>query len=330
MNSQDAARFQDMGILPTQASSGAAQVDLLALAMLIFCALVLLAVFGLVLWFSWRYRAGSSVKRKPLSSERKQTAMEMIWAGGLFIVFMGFFYWGVDVYVQMYQQPDEDLTIEVVGKQWMWKLEHPNGAREIDTLHVPVNRKVRLNINSQDVIHSFYVPAFRIKKDAVPGMTTSIWFEPTEIGTYHLFCAEYCGTNHSHMRGQVIVMSQQDYSDWLTANGHEQTAALDGAQLFRTYGCSGCHIGSSVVDAPVLAGIYGRVVPLADGTTIIADEAYIRDSILHPHKDIVAGYKPVMPSFEGRMSEADLQKIIAYIRSLEPGDWQLERHGGNP
>src|SRR5699024_1851157 len=135
MNSQDAARFQDMGILPTQASSGAAQVDLLALAMLIFCALVLLAVFGLVLWFSWRYRAGSSVKRKPLSSERKQTAMEMIWAGGLFIVFMGFFYWGVDVYVQMYQQPDEDLTIEVVGKQWMWKLEHPNGAREIDTLH---------------------------------------------------------------------------------------------------------------------------------------------------------------------------------------------------
>src|SRR5699024_8722236 len=220
------------------------------------------------------------VRRKALVSERRQTAVEIGWSVVLFACFLVFFVWGTDVYINMYRSPGQALTIHVVGKQWMWKVEHPNGAREIDTLHVPVGRKVRLDITSMDVIHSFYVPAFRIKKDAVPGMTTSIWFTPTEIGRYHLFCAEYCGTDHSHMRGKVIVMSQENYSAWLVAHGHDQTPAVSGRQLFRTYGCSGCHMGSSVVAAPKLAGIYGRAVPLANGSTIIADEAYIRDSIL--------------------------------------------------
>ncbi len=325
--------FQELGgsypIFPAEASTGAAHVDLLAAAMLAFCVILVFAVIVLISWYGWRYRAGSSVKRRPLMSERKQTIAEIIWACVLFGFFMVFFFWGADVYIGLYRQPDEDLTINVVAKQWMWKMEHANGAREINTLHVPVDREVRVNLNSQDVIHSFYVPVFRLKKDAVPGMTTTIWFKATEVGTYHLFCAEYCGTNHSHMDGKIIVMSQADYGDWLAAHGHEQTPAQRGKALFRTYGCSGCHMGSSVVDAPDLAGIYGRPQPLSDGTTVIADEAYIRDSILQPRKDIVAGFQPVMPSFAGRISGADLQSIIAYIRSLQPGDWKYERQEGS-
>lgn len=332
MNNQGGTYFQELSnwvfAIPPQASVGALEVDWLALGLLVFCAVLVGAVVVLMAVFCYRYRAGSKVKRNPLPPESHETRIEFIWSIGLFAFFMVFFVWGATVYLHMYRAPDEALTIKVVGKQWMWKVQHPNGAREIDTLHVPVNRQVRLEITSQDVIHSFFVPAFRLKHDAVPGLVESVGFKATEIGTYHLFCAEYCGTNHSRMRGKVIVMSQEGYSAWLAAHGHEQTPAVAGKQLFRTYGCSGCHMGSAVVDAPKLAGIYGRAVPLADGTTIMVDEAYLRDSILRPRKHIAAGYAPIMPSFAGRISDGDLQKIIAYIRSLEPGDW-LEQELGD-
>ncbi len=322
---QDAG--QPFSIVPPQASTSAAQVDLLGLGLLIFCVAVTMVVVGLVLFFGIRYRAGSRVQRKSPAGHAMQLQMEVIWAVALFVVFMGFFYWGTAVYLNLYRVPEDALTIDVVGKQWMWKFEHPNGAREINTLHVPTGRKVRLDITSQDVIHSFYIPAFRIKHDAVPGLESDLWFEATQVGVYRMFCAEYCGTEHSYMRGRVVVMTPEDYSDWLAANGHEQTPALSGKQLFMTYGCSGCHMGKAAVDAPKLAGIYGRQVPLADGTTVIADEAYIRDSILLPDKQIVAGYQPIMPSYAGQMSEGDLQKIIAYIRSLDADDWLSQTTG---
>lgn len=331
MNNQAGSYFQNtgdwLGVLPPQASTSAYQYDLLGAAMLAFCTVVVVILIVLTARYCYRFRAGSNVTRKSLPSERRETVVEIAWAVVLYGCFLVFFVWGADVYVNMYRPPEQALVIKVVAKQWMWKAEHPSGAREIDTLHVPVGRKVRLDMTSMDVIHSFYVPAFRLKKDVVPGMTTSIWFKATEVGTYHLFCAEYCGTNHSRMRGRVIVMTPEAYSAWTAAHGHEQKPALAGKQLFMTYGCSGCHMGSSVVDAPKLAGIYGRAVPLANGTTTVADEAYIRDSILRPQKHIAAGYAPIMPDFSGRISDAELQKIVAYIRSLEPDDWLKQELG---
>ena len=319
----------DKGLMlwPTQASVGAGQVDLLNFALLGVCALITLIVLGLVLYFSIRYRRGSKARRAPLISEHREHRWELATAGLMLVLFMGLFVWGVKVYVDMYQGPADALTIKVVGKQWMWKLQHPDGTREINTLHVPTGRDIKLDITSQDVIHSFYVPAFRLKRDAVPGAHRSAWFHATEPGEYRLFCAEYCGTDHSRMRGRVVVMTPANYQAWLARDGSARQAGPSinkGKALFSSYGCAGCHRGKTAVRAPSLAGIYGRPVPLANGDTVIADEGYLRDSVLQPQKQVVGGYTPIMPSFAGRISEADLQQIIAYIKSLEPGDWAQE------
>ncbi|HVV01104.1 MAG TPA: c-type cytochrome, partial [Verrucomicrobiae bacterium] len=190
------------------------------------------------------------------------------------------------------------------------------GNREIDELHVPVGRVIKLNLASQDVIHSFFLPAFRVKKDVIPGYYTKEWFEPTRVGTYHIFCAEYCGTQHSGMIGKVIVMNPADYQKWLEAGRPASTLAESGERLFRNLGCSGCHMGSSVVRAPPLEGIFGKPVPLQSGQVVIADDSYIRDSIMLPLAQIAAGYQPVMPSYQGRVSEEEVLQIIAYIKSL--------------
>jgi cytochrome c oxidase subunit 2 len=198
----------------------------------------------------------------------------------------------------------------------MWKTRQPNGVQEIDALHVPVNQPVVVYLNSQDVIHSFYVPAFRVKQDAVPGRTTRVWFTATKPGRYHLFCAEYCGTEHSHMTGSIVVMEPERFAAWLEEQGSGESLARSGENLFRALGCSGCHGESSRVRAPDLAGVYGRPVALANQQTVLADERYIRDSILQPKKQVAAGYAPVMPSFDGLIDEAELQMIVAYIKSL--------------
>src|SRR5581483_5283829 len=214
--------------------------------------------------------------------------------------------------------PPDAMEVFVVAKQWMWKLQHPGGQREIDELHVPRGRAVKLVMTSQDVIHSFYVPAFRLKQDVLPGRYTEMWFVATTAGRFHLFCAEYCGTDHAHMGGDVVVMEPAAFDQWLNEHRGAADMATRGEMLFRQYGCSGCHGQNATVHAPNLAGIFGKPVPLSDGTTVIADERYIRDSILLPRKEVAAGYPPIMPSFAGQIEEDDILDLIAYVKSLAP------------
>jgi cytochrome c oxidase subunit 2 len=217
------------------------------------------------------------------------------------------------------------MQIFIVGKQWMWKAQHPGGQREINELHVPAGQNVRLVLASQDVIHSFFVPALRIKQDVVPGRYETMWFRAETPGRYHLFCAEYCGTDHAHMGGWVTVMNPRDYGNWLQGQGGQTSLADQGQQLYRRYGCSGCHEPGGTVRAPPLEGVFGSPVPLSDGSVTIADEKYIRDSILDPKAQVAAGYQPVMPTFAGQISEDDLAKLVAYIESIGPSGGRAAR-----
>jgi cytochrome c oxidase subunit 2 len=300
-------------LFPPQASTTARQVDLLYFALLGICGIVLVGLLLVMLLFLFKYRRGKPARRA--RSPLPTTPFELTWTFIPLLIFMGFFTWGAVVYNDQQTIPPGALEINVVGKQWMWKLQHPTGQREINELHVPVGQVVKLILASQDVIHSFYIPAFRIKQDVVPGRFTTEWFKATKPGIYHIFCAEYCGKDHSRMRGQVIVMDPAAYQDWLT-RGKEAPLAQAGESLFRSLGCSGCHVGSAVVRAPPLQGLYGHAVPLQSGRVILADEAYLRDSILQPERDIAAGYQPVMPTYQNRISEEDLFLLIAYLKSL--------------
>jgi cytochrome c oxidase subunit 2 len=224
--------------------------------------------------------------------------------------------WGANVFFEIYKTPQGELTVFVVAKQWMWKVQHAGGQTEINALHIPVNRPMRLVMASQDVIHSFFIPALRLKHDVVPGRFQDVEIEAKRPGHYHLFCAEYCGTDHSGMTGEIVAMEAPDYAAWLRQQGPGTPLAQEGGALFRELGCSGCHGTGSKVRAPLLEGLYGKPVPLADGSTVIADDKYIRDSILLPRSQIAAGYDAVMPSFEGKISEDQLLRLVTYIKSL--------------
>lgn len=299
---------------PTEASQVARQVDHLYLAMICLSALTIIAVFGPMIYFLFKYRRGNKADRRPVRFA--ENTIEITWTVIPTIVFIGLFAWGADVYWTIERPPSEAMEIDVVGKQWMWKIQHPEGNREINELHVPLGRNIKLVLASQDVIHSFFLPEFRIKQDVVPGRYRELWFKADKLGTFHLFCSEYCGTHHSQMHGSVIVMTPDDYQKWLTQGAPGPTMAQEGENLFREFGCSGCHVNSTAVRAPPLEGVFGHPVPLQTGQIVIADEGYIRDSILLPAKDIVAGYTNDMPSFQGHVSEEDLLKLIAYIRSI--------------
>ena len=317
----------DFPLFPEQAASFAGRVDALMLAELgvVLCFTVLILV--LILGFAIRYRRGNRVDRsRPLLHSR---TLEALWIGIPLVLSIGMFVGATEVFFEMYTPPGDAATVYVLGKQWMWKLQHPEGRREINELHVPLGRPVKLVMTSQDVIHSFYVPAFRTKQDVLPGRYTTLWFEPTKVGAYHLFCAEYCGTNHSAMRGTVYVMDPADYERWLSGDVSRSSMAQEGERLFVQYHCAGCHGQSQVVQAPRLEGIYGRPVPIQEGGSetihfVTADDRYIRDSILMPQAQVVAGYKPVMPSFAEQFSdrEEDLLKILEYIRSIGPREAQ--------
>jgi len=229
---------------------------------------------------------------------------------------MGLFGWAAELYFHEERVPSGAMELSAVGKQWMWKVQHPEGNREINELHVPLGRDVKITLASQDVIHSFFLPAFRIKRDVIPGYYTTEWFRGTRLGEYHLFCAEYCGTKHSAMVGKVIVMAPAAYEQWLAAGRPDSTLSQAGERRFRELGCSGCHVGNSIVRAPPLEGIYGKPVPLEGGGFALADEGYLRDSILLPNSKIVAGYQPLMPTFQGKVSEEELLELVAYIKSL--------------
>lgn len=309
-------------LFPDEASELARQTDYLYWALLCLSAVVLIVVFGPMIYFIFKYRRGRTADRSPV--HLPEMKIEITWTVIPIIIFTGLFAWGANVYWAQERPPDGAMEINVVGKQWMWKIQHPEGNREINELHVPVGRLVKVTLASQDVIHSFYLPEFRIKQDVVPGRYTTLWFKANRTGTFHLFCSEYCGAQHSLMRGRIIVMTPAAYQRWLMNGEPAGSLVESGARLFREYGCSGCHVNSTTVRAPPLTGLYGRPVPLQSGQVVFADEAYLRDSILLPAKDIAGGYTNDMPSFQGRISEDDLFQIIAYLKSLgeattEPG-----------
>ena len=308
--------MQGFPIWPARAGAYAGTLDFLYICLLVLAFLTAGLVIFLLIFFATKYRHGSNAVRG--GPTIKTWRWEVAWTTASLLIFFGLAVWGASIYLKLYNPPPDALQIFVVGKQWMWKAQHPGGQREINELHVPADQDVRLVLASQDVIHSFYIPALRIKQDAVPGRYETMWFRADKVGRYHLFCAEYCGTDHAHMGGWLTVMRPRDYGDWLRSQGGQQTLAMQGQQLFRRYGCSGCHEPGGTVRAPQLEGVFGSPVPLSDGSVVIADEHYIRDSILNPKAQVAAGYQPVMPTFDGQISEDDLAKLVAYIESIGP------------
>jgi cytochrome c oxidase subunit 2 len=306
----------------TAATSNAPEVDHLIFALVLISCAVLALVFGLMLLYMFKYRAGSNVDRGQPGA--KTWRVEAAWTSATLVAFFGLFIWGADLYVRLFQPPPDALKIYVIGKQWMWKVEHLGGQREINAVHVPVGMPVQLVMTSEDVIHDFSVPAFRIKHDVLPGRYETLWFRADVPGTYRMFCTQFCGTDHAKMIGEVVVLPRPEYQRWLEHSDVGETLAASGKILFMRYGCSGCHGGNGVggdesgstVRAPRLVGLYGSPVTLTDGRIVTADERYLRDCILTPDRERVAGYAPVMPSFAGEISEEDLVKIITYLKSL--------------
>jgi len=244
--------------------------------------------------------------------------LEAAWMIVPLILAMMMFGWGAGIYVNYRHTPKDTLDIYVIGKQWMWKAQQPNGLREINELHVPVGRNIRLTLASEDVIHDFFVPAFRVKMDVVPGHYNTMWFRPTKAGKYHFFCSQYCGTNHAIMGGWVTVMEPAEYAAWLSGSTDASlNPVAAGEKLFAEKACITCHIAGGTGRAPSLNGVYGANVLLADGSTVVADDSYIRESILQPNAKIVAGYQPLMPTFQGQLTEEQVLALAAYIKSLQ-------------
>jgi cytochrome c oxidase subunit 2 len=303
-------------LLPEQASTQAPIIDGVYLLLTGVSAAIVALVVGLILTLSLRYRRGTSAARGPLR-ELVAREFEITWTAATFFLFFFLFWFTASAQFTTLVPPRDAMEVHVTGKQWMWKTQHGNGAREINTLHVPVNVPVRVVLTSEDVIHSFFVPAFRVKRDVLPGRYLETWFKATKTGTFHLFCTQFCGTQHSRMVGSVVVMPQDEFAKWLRAQPQADDIAKEGAALFVSLGCAGCHEGNSTVRAPGLAGVYGGPVQLSDGRSVVADDAYIRDSILQPGKEIVAGFQNQMPSFNGLVDDSEILRLTAYIRSLK-------------
>ena len=302
-------------LVPQRASSMAGAVDHVFFTVLGITGVTALAVTATIIVLCIRFRRGSRAERSPPPTRHR--GLELAWTILPLLVFLGIFLWAAKVYSDFFRVPPDAIPIFVVARQWMWQAQHDNGRREIDELHLALGQPVRLLMTSQDVIHSFYVPAFRLKRDVVPGRYQTLWFTPTELGEFYLLCAEYCGTEHARMRGRIIVLSPSEYARWLAASQPAPGMAARGAELYRQHGCSGCHDPPSTVHAPRLAGLYGRQVHLQDGRTVVADEAYLRDSILQPGKEVVAGFASIMPSYQGQIGEDELLQLLAYLQSLK-------------
>jgi cytochrome c oxidase subunit 2 len=299
---------------PPQASAYSAEVDRLGIGFTLLVVALSAPVFALTIAFAIRYRRGKPANRRhPVN---RNVWLETSWAIVPFCLILYFFVWSTGLFVDLRSPPADALDIAVVAKQWMWKFEHPGGQREIDELHVPAGQDVKLTMASQDVIHSLFLPALRLKQDAVPGRYTTLWFNADRPGVYQLACAEFCGADHSEMVGRFVVMDPADYARWLDMSDVDGSSAAQGAALFRAHGCGGCHGEGSSVRAPPLEGLYGRMIPLSDGSVVRADEQYIRDSILLPQKQVAAGYEPVMPTFRNVLDEDDLFRVVAYLKSL--------------
>jgi cytochrome c oxidase subunit 2 len=303
-------------IFPPRAATSSIQVDALYMFLLAVSGVMTVLIFFFVVFFAFKYRRkkGDPMPRAIHGS----LPLEIAWSVIPLMIMMIMFAWGTKLYFEYYTPPKETLDVYVTGKQWMWKVQYPDGQREINELHVPTGRPVKLILASEDVIHSFYIPAFRLKHDVVPGSYQTYWFEATKPGRYHIFCAEYCGTNHSRMTGWVTVMDPVAYGNWL-AGSATGSMAEQGAKLFEQYGCVTCHVLDSQGRCPTLRYVFGHPVVLDDGRTVMADEAYIRESILNPNAKIVKGYhRDIMPVFQGQIGEDGLLQLVAFIKSLAP------------
>ena len=305
-------------LVPDSASTFSWKVDALYFYLSGVTLFFTLLISAVLIFFVIRYRRRTPYEiPRPIAGSHK---LETLWTIIPFVIAMTMFAWGARLYFEQYKPPQNAIEVYVVGKQWMWKLQHATGQREINELHVPVGRKIKLIMTSEDVIHDFFVPAFRTKTDVVPGRYTTLWFEATKPGKYHLFCAEYCGMNHSGMTGSVIVMEPREFDNWLSGNTGSTTPAVAGQQLFQTLGCVSCHGANGEGGrGPTLAGLFRREQQLEGGQKVIADEAYIKESITNPQAKIVAGFGPIMPTFQGQVTEDQLIQLIAFIKSLPGG-----------
>lgn len=302
--------------MPEQASNFAFEVDLFYLFLIALTTFFTIGIAAAATYFLIRYRRRSQGE----IPEQIEGAMklEITWTVIPFLISMFIFAWGAKLYYQMYTDPQDALEIFVTGKQWMWRAQHPDGQREINELHLPLGRRVKLTMTSEDVIHSYYIPAFRTKTDVVPGRYTTTWFTPTKTGVFHLFCAEYCGTQHSGMIGKVIVQEYPDYQAWLLGAPRDMSPAEAGQKFFTSLACNNCHRETDGGRGPALAGLFGTDVKLEDGSTVKADETYIRESILNPGAKTVLGYPHIMPTFQGQVTEEQVAMIIQYIKSIGP------------
>lgn len=310
-------------LFPPSASSVATEVDLLYLFIAAVSAFSVVLVAALVVVFAIKFR-----RRHPDevgADIHGSLVLELTWTFIPFVLAMIMFFWGADLFFRLARPPVDSMEIFVVGKQWMWKVQHPTGVREINEMHVPIGRNVKVTLGSEDVIHDYSIPAFRVKMDAVPGKLTTLWFKAEKAGTYHLFCAEFCGTKHSGMIGQVIAMEPHEYEAWLSGGtaGSSVPPAQAGEKLFTDLACITCHrLDGTPGVGPLLAGLVGSQVPLADGRTVPADDNYLRESIMIPTAKVVRGFQPVMPPFQGLVNEEQLMQLIAYIKTLKPVDGQ--------
>ncbi len=306
-------------LLPPQASTLAPEIDNLFFGVSAITAFVALVVVVLVVYFALKYRdlTGDRIGAAVTGS----MPLELGWSLIPFFIFIGIFVWSSIVFFHIVRAPDQTLDIYSIGKRWMWRFQHVDGQREINELHVPLGRPVRVIFTSEDVLHDLFIPAFRVKADAIPGRYSAIWFEATKVGEYHLFCAEYCGTNHSGMIGTVYVMEPADYQAWLGGGSISSGGSMAerGAQLFTQLACVTCHLADSSGRGPSLVGLFGSTVTLDNGTTVVADESYLRESILTSQAKTVAGYQQLMPTFQGLVNENDVASLIEYIKSMQPG-----------
>jgi cytochrome c oxidase subunit 2 len=312
----------DLPLFPVAASAEAREVDLLFLATVLLSIFFTSLITALLIGFAIKYRRRP--KDKPPAAIHGSIVLEILWMVIPLFLALTVFVWGADVYFQLSRPPDDTVTVNVVGKRWMWKLQHPSGRREINELHVPLGTAVRLNMTSEDVIHSFYVPAFRVKADVLPGRYTTTWFRATRPGRYHLFCAEYCGTQHSGMIGWVEVMEPEAFQAWLAGGAGEVSMAAAGERLFYDLGCATCHSRSSGHRGPLLDKLYSSTVKLQTGESVPADEAYLRESILYPAAKVTSGYQPVMPTFRGLVNEEGILELIEFLKSRAAGGEDVE------
>lgn len=311
-----ALMLQGIGIplRPTPGSTIAQGVDKLHFALTGITLFFTFLIFGVIFYFAIRYRRRSEDEVPPPTVT--YLPLELTWTLIPTLIVAGIFVWSSSLYFRNSRPPNASMEIFVVGKQWMWHLQHPEGPREINELHVPLGVPVKLTMTSEDVIHGFFIPAFRVKKDVLPGRYTSIWFQPTEVGQFHLFCSQYCGAEHSKMEGWVYVMTPSDYAAWLSGGVKGQSMAQVGEKLFTQYGCNTCHRPDNSGKGPSLDGVFGHSQKLADGRTLVVDEGFLRQAITNPNSMPIPGYAPVMPSFQGQLNEDQILQLLAYVKSL--------------